>query len=205
VARSPRPSPKRPVQVLTSREVSALIHQCSPTAPTGIRNRALITVMYRGALRIDEALSLRPADVDPAHGTIRVLHGKGDKARTVWIDDGAMAIIQRWMDAREKLGLRPRGFLLCTLKGGQMSDRYVRTMMHRIAGKAGITKRVHPHQLRHSWAHDRAMEGVPSVVIQAQLGHAHLSTTDAYLRDIAPADVVASLRDKVTPWNPEES
>ena len=202
----PRPakrSLKRPIQPLTSGEVAALMRQCSTTAPTGIRNRALITVMYRGALRIDEALSLRPADVNPASGALRVLHGKGDESRTAWIDDGAMALVQRWMDVRGRLGHR-HGPLFCTLAGGPLSDRYVRTMLHRIAGKAGIVKRVHPHGLRHSWAHDRAMEGVPSVVIQAQLGHEHLSTTDVYLRDIAPADVITALRGTVAPWNPEE-
>ncbi len=201
----PRPaksSPKRPIQVLTGDEVSALMRQCSPAAPTGIRNRALIAVMYRAALRIDEALSLQPANVDPVSGTLRVMHGKGDKARTVYIDDGGMALIQRWMDARAKLSL-PRGApLFCTLGGGKMSDRYARAMLHRIAARAGVEKRVHPHLLRHSWAHDRAMAGVPSVVIQAQLGHEHLSTTDVYLRDIAPADVIATLRASVAPWNP---
>src|SRR6266581_1777997 len=74
MARSATGPRKRPVQVLTSAEIRALLRQCSVTAPTGIRNRALITVMYRGGLRLDEALELRPADVNPANGAVRILH-----------------------------------------------------------------------------------------------------------------------------------
>jgi integrase/recombinase XerD len=211
----PRPakkSAKRPIEVLTPAEVSALLRQCSTAAPTGIRNRALITVLYRGALRINEALELTASDINPAEGTIRVLHGKGDEPRTAWVDEGAMAMIQRWMDIRNRYPRRTcqgrRGAyvpLFCTLKGGPLNDRYVRPMLHRIADAkhANIGKRVHPHGFRHSWSHDRAMEGVPAVVIQAQLGHKHLSTTDAYLRDIAPADVIATLRKMVPKWELE--
>jgi integrase/recombinase XerD len=65
---------------------------CSKRAPTGIRNRALIAMLYRGQLRIGEALALKPKDLDRKAGTVRVLHGKGDKSRTVGLDDGAGAI-----------------------------------------------------------------------------------------------------------------
>jgi site-specific recombinase XerD len=197
-----KPKPKRtfPVEPLTPREVARLLRQCSTTAPTGIRNRALITAMYRGGLRINEALALRVSDVNPDRGTMRVLHGKGDKARTVAIDDGGMAIIQRWIDYRERL---PRGPLFCTLAGTSMSDVYVRNMLHRIGRKAGIDKRVHPHGLRHSHAAELAAEGVPVNVIQAQLGHSHLATTDTYLRHVAPAAVIEMGRHRPA-WNPEE-
>jgi len=197
-----RTSRKRPIQVLTSHEVALLLRQCSPAAPTGIRNRALITVMYRGGLRADEALALKAADLTPANGTIRVLHGKGDKPRTVSIDDGAMALVQRWADARTRLGHR-HGPLFCTLAGGELSDRYVRTMLTRIGRKAGIDKRVHPHVLRHSHAAELAAEGVPMHVIRDQLGHEHLSTTDTYLKDIAPTEVIAMGRNRPR-WNPED-
>jgi integrase/recombinase XerD len=192
---------KFPAELLTSAEVAALLRQCSVTAPTGIRNRALITVMYRAGLRVNEALALRASDIDPAAGTIRVLHGKGDKARTVGIDDGGMAIVQRWMDARAALGFR-RGPLFCTLAGTAVRDVYVRNMMKRIARRAGIDKRVHPHGLRHSHAAGLAAEGVPVNLIQRQLGHAHLATTDVYLSHVAPADVIAMGRAR-PPWNPE--
>jgi len=191
---------KYPAELLTPVEVAALLRQCSTTAPTGIRNRALITVMYRAGLRVDEMRALKVSDVNPANGTIRVLHGKGDKSRTVSIDDGGMALVQRWIDKRAALGHR-HGPLFCTLAGGKLSDVYVRNMMHRIGAKAGIEKRVHPHGLRHSHAAELAAEGVPVNVIQQQLGHTHLSTTDVYLRHVAPADVIALGRSRH--WNPE--
>ena len=195
-------SRRRPVEPLTSAEVASLLRQCSATAPTGVRNRALITVMYRTGLRAAEALALRPADVNPERGTIRVLHGKGDKARTVGIDDGGMALVQRWMDRRAALGHRG-GPLFCTLAGGPLSDSYVRTMMRRIGARAGIEKRVHPHGLRHSHAVDMAGEGVPLPAIQQQLGHDRPSTTDTYLRGIAAADLAAMARAR-PPWNLED-
>jgi len=192
---------KRPVEVLTSAEITALLRQCSSSAPTGIRNRALISVMYRAGLRVAEVLAMRAADVDPERGTLRVLHGKGDEARTVGLDDGGMAMVQRWMDARASLGHR-HGPLFCTLAGGPLSDAYVRTMLRRIGAKAGIEKRVHPHGLRHSLAVDMANEGVPMPMIQRQLGHKRLSTTDIYLRGLAAADLAEMARARPA-WNPE--
>ncbi len=67
---------------------------CSKRAPTGIRNGALIALLYRGQLRIGEALALKPKDLDFDAGTVRVLHGKGDMARTIGLDDGALAVLQ---------------------------------------------------------------------------------------------------------------
>jgi site-specific recombinase XerD len=195
MARSATGPKKRPVELLTSAEVAALLRECSTLAPTGIRNRALITIMYRGGLRVEEALDLRAAHINPRNGTVQILHGKGDKARIVSIDDGAMALVQRWMDARARLIPVP-GPLFCTLHGTKLSDSYVRNLMHRLGRKAGIDKRVHPHALRHSHAAELAAEGVPVNVIQAQLGHSLLATTDTYLRHIAPSDVIAMGRNR---------
>ena len=72
-----------PAEILAPNEVRSLIQAASGRAPTGIRNRALIVMLYRGGLRISEALDLRLKDIDRQAGTVRVLHGKGDRARTV--------------------------------------------------------------------------------------------------------------------------
>ena len=133
--------------------------------------------------------------MNPSNGTLRVLHGKGDRARTVSIDDGAMALVQRWMDVRAHAGFK-HGPLFCTLGGTKLSDSYVRNMMRRIGTKAGIEKRVHPHALRHSHAAELAAEGVPVNVIQAQLGHSLLSTTDTYLKHIGSSEVIAMGRNR---------
>jgi site-specific recombinase XerD len=183
---------KRPVEILTDAEVRQLLAQCSRRAPTGVRDRALIVIMYRAGLRVEEALALRPADVDADHGTVRVLHGKGDKARTVGIDDGALAVIDVWLAERKRLGINGgRSKLFCTLKGTPLSPEQVRQMVKRRADHAGIEKRVHPHGLRHTYAAQLADEGAPVNVIQQALGHSTLSTTSIYLDHIAPAQVIA--------------
>jgi integrase/recombinase XerD len=184
---------KFPAEPLTPAEADALIAACSATSRTGIRNRALLTVMYRGGLRIAEVLALKVSDVDPARGTIRVLHGKGNRARTVGLDSGPMAVVQRWIDALRAAGIR-NGRLFSTLQGGQLSDKYVRALLGRLAVAAGIEKRVHPHGFRHTHAVELAAEGVPVNVISRQLGHANSSVTARYLDHVAPADVVAAMQ-----------
>ncbi len=160
----------------------------------GIRNRALITVLYRGGLRLSEALALKPKDVDADAGTVTVLHGKGDRRRTVGLDPGAVAIVMRWVDKRQQLRIDRRAPLFCTLQGQELKPSYVRTLLPRLATKALIDKRVHPHGLRHTHAYELMMEGVPVPIIQQQLGHASLATTDRYLRHIATRDVVMAMQ-----------
>jgi site-specific recombinase XerD len=183
-----------PPEVLAPDEVKALIRASSNRAPTGIRNRALITVMYRAGLRLSEALALKPKDVDPAAGTVVVLHGKGDKRRVVGLDPGSMAIILRWVDKRHQYGLTGRSPLFCTLQGRPLHPSYVRTLLHRLGDKAGVEKRVHPHGLRHSMSYELMMEGVPVPIIQQQLGHTSLATTQRYLDHIAPKDLVETMQ-----------
>ena len=198
--RKPANAGKRyPAEVLTPEEVRALLHACSSRAPTGIRNRAMITTLYRGGLRISEALALYPKDVDSEAGTIRVLHGKGDRARTVGIDPEALALIQRWTDRRKMLGLNGRYPLFCTLGGDQLAPAYVRALLPRLARKVGIEKRVHPHGLRHTHAAELAREGTPVNMISAQLGHASVATTSRYLQHVAPQEVIRAMQQR-PPW-----
>lgn len=183
-------SNRRPAEPLTAAEVDALLRGCSQRAPTGLRNRALIVVMYRAGLRVSEAVDLRASDVDYGKGTIRVRDGKGHKPRTVAVDDGALVVVARWADRRRALGFT-RGPLLCTLKGTRMSPRYAGALLHRLGAKAGIDKRVHPHGLRHTHAAELAAEGVPINVISKQLGHAGSGVTARYIDHLAPIDVMA--------------
>ena len=193
--RRPANAGKRyPAEVLSAREVSGLLRACSARASTGIRNRALITVLYRGGLRLGEALALEPKDVDTMTGTISVLHGKGDKQRVVGIDPEAAAVIEGWIRHRKDLHISPRRPLFCTLDGRPLKDSYVRTLLPRLAAKAGIEKRVHPHGLRHSHAAELAAEGFPLNLVQQQLGHANVATTDRYLRHIAPTHLIAAMQ-----------
>ncbi|HVW30929.1 MAG TPA: tyrosine-type recombinase/integrase [Acidimicrobiia bacterium] len=188
---SPVPSNKGrklPPQLLTADEVRRLIGACSRTAPTGLRNRALVVTLYRAGLRLDEALRVTPGGIDPAGGLIHL------EGRAAGIDRTGLAIVGDWLRARAALGLGDESPLFCTLTGGPLHPAYVRQLLPRLAAKAGIAKRVHAQGLRHTHAAELAAEGLPVEVIQAQLGHGSLASTDRYLRRIPPRDRLASLQ-----------
>ena len=190
-----RNGPRRlPPEVLTDAEVCALMRACGLYSPTGIRNRALIALLYRAGLRINEALTLYPKDLELSDGSVRVLNGKGGRSRTVGLDVGAAAIIERWLDARARLGLNGRQPVFCTLRGYPMAAAYVRVMMKRLALRAGIEKRVHAHGLRHTHAAQLRAEGVDIAIISRQLGHASITTTARYLDHLAPRAVIEAMR-----------
>jgi site-specific recombinase XerD len=181
-----------PAEPLTAEEVRALF-QATNRGDTGTRNRALLALLYGTGLRLGEALALRPADADLSSGTVRVLHGKGNKARTVGLDPGTAAHVQAWVDARRRLGHR-NGKLFCRLDGGPWSPQAVREMLRRAREKAGLEKRVYPHGLRHTHAAELVAEGVPMDIIRDQLGHTSLAVTDRYLHHVAPRRVVDAMR-----------
>ena len=183
-----------PPEVLRASEVRNLMDACSPESTTGVRNRVLIATLYRAGLRIAEALSLLPKDVDLDAGTIRVLHGKGDRSRTAGIDAGATDLIRTWLKVRERLQPGVGARLFCTHSGASMNTSYVRQLLPRLARQAGIEKRVHPHGLRHTHAAELAAENVPINVIQAQLGHSNAATTSRYIQHIAPQQLISTIR-----------
>lgn len=192
---------KLPIEVITPDEFIALSKACGPSV-CGSRNRALLAVLYGAGLRIAEALALFPKDLDLDLGVLHVLHGKGDRRRAAPIDADNLATLRTWDQARGALqqaraGAPIAGPLapwLCTLDGQRLDPGYCRKTLHRLATKAGITKRVHPHGLRHSLSAQLAREGVPVNVIQQQLGHRSLSTTSRYLEHVLPRQLVETMR-----------
>jgi site-specific recombinase XerD len=185
---------RRPAEPLTQDEILALMKACSQRAPSGVRNRALIAVLWRSGLRISEALALERRDVDLDAGMLRVRHGKGDRSRTVGIDEQTTALLARWLDRRQVLGVGARAPVFCTLRGAQIDSSYIRRLLPRLAKKAGVEKRVHAHGLRHTHAAELTREGTPINVIRDALGHTSLAVTDRYLRDVAPQAVIDTIR-----------
>jgi site-specific recombinase XerD len=202
--RPPNAGLKFPAEVLTVEEISRLLDACSRRAPTGVRNRAMIVVMWRGGLRCAEALALDLRDVDRERGTLTVRHGKGNRRRVVGLDPTAFAVVERWIDVRAQLGV-PRGAaLFCTITRGASFGRrvgagYWRTAIKRLADKAEIDKRVHSHGLRHTHAVELLLEGVPLTVIMHQLGHSGLGVTQRYVDHLLPADVVNAMQARAWP------
>lgn len=194
---STRPKRRLPPEVLTDAEVGALMDVCGRYTPTGLRNRALIALLYRAGLRINEALALYPKDLDLPEGTVRVLHGKGGRARTVGLDPAAAEIIERWLEARLRLGFDGGQPVFCTHTGHALADGYVRRLFKRLAAQAGVEKRVHAHGLRHTHAAQLRAEGVDIAIISRQLGHTSISTTARYLDHLAPRAVIDAMRSRI--------
>lgn len=182
---------KYPAEVLTTDEVHAIIAGCSAKATTGIRNRAMLTLLYRSGLRVSEVLALRSSDVNLDAHTVRVLHGKGNKATTRGFHPSATDALARWLDTRK--GVAVRGPLFCTLAGRPLQAQYVRLMLHRLAAAAGVDKRVHPHGLRHTFAWELEQAGVPVSVISALLGHSSIAVTARYLNHLTNHQAVTAL------------
>src|SRR5690606_9028381 len=149
---------------------------------------------YRGGLRLNEALELRPKDVDRETGAVRVLCGKGGRARTVGLDEGALALLDRWLAVRASWSPLSQAPLFCNRTGGKLRRAYVRRLMGQPGAKAGIAKRVHAHGLRHTHAAELRAEGVDVGIISKQLGHASIATTVRYLDHIAPVAVVEAMQ-----------
>jgi site-specific recombinase XerD len=183
-----------PPEVMTPDEVAAIIGACSAKARTGIRNRALLTLLYRSGLRISEALALKPSDINLSEHTVRVLHGKGNKATTRGFHPSATDALARWLDTRRGLGLR-NGPLFCTLAGKPIYAQYVRILLGRLADQVGVDKRVHPHGLRHTFAVELERAGTPVTVISKLLGHSSIAVTSRYLDHLSNHQAVSALED----------
>lgn len=185
-------------QALSTAEVEALMAACSATSATGKRNRALIVVLWRGALRCEEALHLKLHDLDRADGAVRVMFGKGRKARTVWIDSRSWAVLEVWLAERTRLGVPRSVPLFCTITAGNyhaLSARYVRWLMADLGAKTDLGKRVHAHGLRHSRAVEMRREGHDVLVISHTLGHSSVATTERYIDHLYPDEVRKAMLD----------
>jgi site-specific recombinase XerD len=200
--RPPNYGRRFPPEILTSDEVNRLLAGCG-RGVAGLRNRAMIVVLWRCGLRIHELVALHPRDVDLDLGTVTVREGKGRKRRVVGIDAGGAAILERWMRTRSKLEVARGAPLFCTISvgnvGGPVGMPYFRTALARAGARAGIDKRVHPHGLRHTFAVELLREGVSLVHIQKLLGHSDLATTARYVDHLMPLEAVEAARARAWP------
>lgn len=176
--------------VLSGDEVRAIM-AAAQKGVGGDRLRCAVAIMFRSGLRVSELLALRPRHVDLERNLVRVENGKGGADRTVGIDDGALLYVERWLARRQAMGLSSRAPLFVTLDGRPWTRQALSASLKAAATRAGIEKRVHPHQLRASMAVEMHLgEGVPVKAVQQQLGHASVATTSVYLDHLAPAELV---------------
>ena len=126
----------------------------------GLRIRALVAVLWRGGLRISEALALNETDIDEGRGSLLIRHGKGDKRREAGMDQFGFDQLAAWLTHRVSL---PPGPLFCVIDGPTRGRRWAATAaraeLRQLAADAGVRRRFAPHQLRHAHAVELAREG----------------------------------------------
>ncbi|HTG86861.1 MAG TPA: site-specific tyrosine recombinase XerD [Pyrinomonadaceae bacterium] len=162
---------------LTEDEIDRLLAAPNISTPEGIRDRAVLEVMYASGLRVSELVALKQADVDLLAGLL-VCHGKGSKERRVPLGKSSIHWLQQY--AAVKAGYGKQSFPNVFLHRGKPFTRHIAwAMIKRHAERAGI-KNVSPHTLRHSFATHLLQRGADSRSVQALLGHSDISTTQIY-------------------------
>jgi len=162
---------------LSEQEMELLLAAPDVATDTGVRDRALLELMYAAGLRVSELVVLKLADVDLNTGLI-VCHGKGSKQRRVPIGKSAIHWLQRYAGVRANWGHehKPQFFLQ---QGKPLTRHVAWAIIKTLATKAGLQE-VSPHTLRHSFATHLLQRGADSRSVQALLGHSDISTTQIY-------------------------
>ena len=166
---------------LTVEEVDKLLSQPDPKTIVGLRDKAMIEVMYSAGLRVSELCSLRISDMHFDGGYLRCT-GKGDKERLVPVGRRALEIVQRYLkESRPKL-VRPNSphLLFLSRKGSACSRHGFWKTISDCGRKAGLRKKLKPHMLRHSFATHLLDRGADLRSVQMMLGHADIATTQIY-------------------------
>jgi integrase/recombinase XerD len=162
-------------------EVEAILRAPGEADPAGIRDRAILETLYGAGLRISELVGLDVDEVDLDEGSVRVM-GKGSKERLVPLGRFAVAALESYLSrARPALaGSRSGAAVFLNQRGGRLTRQGATRVLKGAADRAGLTKRVTPHTLRHSFATHLLEGGADVRVVQELLGHASLATTQIY-------------------------
>ncbi len=166
-------------------EASRLIKQPNKRYPSGRRNIAILKTMLNLGLRVSEITNLRPSSINLTSQKLRIVNGKGSKDRDLIIPDALISDLRAWKDTGKVKGSK---YFFTTLKGKQLSQRYLCEMVKRYGRKANIDKVISPHTLRHTYATEYYKQTKDILTLQKILGHSNISTTEIYVQ-LANIDV----------------
>lgn len=165
---------------LSEAEVKTLLEHPNPSEPRGLRDRAMLEVMYASGLRVSELVGLRPADVRLKDEFI-LCRGKGAKERIVPLGKSAVKAVARYLEsARPRPAADGGEALFLTRRGKAFTRQGFWKMLKEHAQAAGLSSKVHPHVLRHSFATHLLEHGADLRSVQMMLGHSQITTTQIY-------------------------
>lgn len=167
--------------VLSVADVELILATPKTTTPLGIRNRAMLEIMYATGLRVSEIVNLKITDLHFELGLLQTV-GKGGKERVIPIGDLAMSWVANYYNNVRPTQLKDTAsaYLFLNDHGSQLTRQGIWKIIKQIVGEAGITKDVSPHTLRHSFATHILENGADLRIVQELLGHSNISTTQIY-------------------------
>ncbi len=166
---------------LSHNEITRLLNAPDPATPTGLRDRAMLELLYATGLRVSELCELQLSDLEENLGVVRVL-GKGNKQRLVPAGEPAMQAVAEYRRTGRPVLLKSRTsrYLFVTARGGRMTRQGFWKLLAKCGRKAGIMRRLSPHVVRHSFATHLLEGGADLRIVQTMLGHADIGTTQIY-------------------------
>ena len=166
---------------LDHERVGELIEAPDSATPTGMRDRAMLDLLYATGLRVSELIKLRVADLDEYQGVVRVM-GKGGKQRLVPVGKAALQAVEEYRSGQreELLAGRVSPFLFVTARGASMTRQGFWKLLRGHGKRAGIFRSLSPHVLRHTFATHLLEGGADLRSVQTMLGHADIGTTQIY-------------------------
>ena len=171
-------SARRLPSALSPDEASKLV-AIEGDAPLELRDRALFELAYSSGLRVSELAGLDVAGCDLATGEVRVF-GKGSKERVVPVGAAAREAIERWLAVRDAHAAPDEPAMFTSIRGGRMSVRAIQVRLGEWAIRQGLSRHVHPHMLRHSFASHVLQSSGDLRAVQEMLGHASIASTQVY-------------------------
>lgn len=173
---------KRLPKFIYDYQVEDLLNAPDLNTPAGLRDKAILEILYGSGMRVSELVNLKLEDIDFKYGTIKVF-GKGSKERIVPIGDYGLNAARDYLEkGRSSFNFSQENsaYLFFGVKGGRLGERSIRLLLDKYIKKVSFTLNISPHTLRHSFATHMLEKGADLRVVQSFLGHESLSTTQVY-------------------------